>query len=60
MTRDLRELHRKAALLPREPADPRLAFWCRSGLSSGLAAGVWGFGPADVLATGESHSPARR
>ena len=59
--RDLRELHRKAALLPREPADPRLAFWSRSGLSSGLAAaGVWGFGPADVLADGESHSPAGR
>lgn len=59
--RDLRELHRKAALLPREPADPRLAFWSRSGLHADLAAaGVWGFGPADLLSDGESRSPVRR
>ncbi|TDD73061.1 hypothetical protein E1262_00810 [Jiangella aurantiaca] len=59
--RDLRELHRKAALLPREPVDPKLAFWARSGVHPDLtAAGVWGFSPAGLLGDGESRSPVRR
>lgn len=58
---DLRELHRKAALLTRDAGDPQLAFWTRSGLRPDIAAaGVWGFGPADLLGDGESRSPVRR
>lgn len=58
---DLRELQRKAGPLPHGVADPQPAFWARSGVSGDLtAAGVWAFGPADLLGDGESRSPARR